>query len=81
MNISRQDGQDVQLTTDIDLQKKIAEIFKDHMSSVVVIDVNNGEILAYENNLSTSSLSNETLESQNTPSLPPRNCKSHIFIC
>ncbi|QKX02537.1 penicillin-binding transpeptidase domain-containing protein [Wolbachia endosymbiont of Dirofilaria (Dirofilaria) immitis] len=76
LSIPQQDGQDVQLTIDIDLQKKIAEIFKDHKGSIVVMDVNNGEILAlynspsYDNNLFTSRLSNETLESLNTPSLP-----------
>ncbi|WP_025264344.1 penicillin-binding transpeptidase domain-containing protein [Wolbachia endosymbiont of Onchocerca volvulus] len=76
LNIPQQNGQDVQLTIDIDLQKKIAEIFKDYNGSVVVIDVNNGEILAlynspsYDNNLFTSKLSNETLESLNAPSLP-----------
>ncbi|WP_341813554.1 penicillin-binding transpeptidase domain-containing protein [Wolbachia endosymbiont (group B) of Germaria angustata] len=75
-SIPQQDGQDVQLTIDVDLQKKIAEIFKDHQGSTVVIDVNNGEILAlynspsYDNNLFTSRLSNETWESLNIPSLP-----------
>ncbi|MCV3769691.1 MAG: penicillin-binding transpeptidase domain-containing protein, partial [Wolbachia pipientis] len=74
--IPQQDGQDVQLTIDINLQKKIAEIFKDHKGSVVVIDVNNGEILAlynspsYDNNLFAGRLSNKTLESLNTASLP-----------
>ncbi|WP_341808284.1 penicillin-binding transpeptidase domain-containing protein [Wolbachia endosymbiont (group E) of Neria commutata] len=75
-NIAQQDGQDVQLTIDINLQKKIAEIFKSHKGSVTVIDVNNGEILAlynspsYDNNLFASRLSNETWESLNTSSLP-----------
>ncbi|BAP00496.1 penicillin-binding transpeptidase domain-containing protein [Wolbachia endosymbiont of Cimex lectularius] len=76
LNIPQQDGQDVQLTIDIDLQKKIAEVFQGHKGSAVVIDVNNGEILAlynspsYDNNLFTSRLSNETWESLNAPSLP-----------
>lgn len=75
-SIPQQDGQDVQLTVDINLQEKIAEVFKDHQGSAVVIDVNNGEILAlynspsYDNNLFASRLSNETWESLNTPSLP-----------
>ena len=65
-SIPQQDGQDIQLTIDVDLQKKIAEIFKDHQGSTVVIDVNNGEVLAlsnspsYDSNLFTSRLSNET---------------------
>jgi penicillin-binding protein 2 len=75
-SIPQQDGQDVQLTIDINLQEKIAEVFKDHKGSLTVIDVNNGEILAlynspsYDNNLFASGLSNETWESLNTPSLP-----------
>ncbi|NSM56766.1 penicillin-binding protein [Wolbachia endosymbiont of Atemnus politus] len=75
-NIPQQNGQDVHLTIDIDLQEKIVEIFKDHKGSAVVIDVNNGEILAlynspsYDNNLFTNRLSNETWESLNVPSLP-----------
>ncbi|MGL9762645.1 MAG: penicillin-binding transpeptidase domain-containing protein [Wolbachia sp.] len=76
LNIPQQDGQDVQLTIDIDLQKKIAKVFQGHKGSAVVIDVNNGEILAlynspsYDNNLFTSTLSNETWKSLNAPSLP-----------
>ncbi|MGL9717185.1 MAG: penicillin-binding transpeptidase domain-containing protein [Wolbachia sp.] len=75
-NTPQQDGQDVQMTIDIDLQKKIAEIFRDHKGSAVVIDVNNGEILAlynspsYDNNLFTGRLSSETWKSLNVPSLP-----------
>ncbi len=75
-SIPQQDGQDVQLTIDINLQEKTAEVFKDHQGSAVVIDVNNGEILAlynspsYDNNLFASRLSNETWESLNAPSLP-----------
>jgi penicillin-binding protein 2 len=75
-NIAQQDGQDVQLTIDIKLQKKIAKIFQNHKGSVTVIDVNNGEILAlynspsYDNNLFTGRLSNETWEGLNTSSLP-----------
>ncbi|MBC6685973.1 penicillin-binding protein [Wolbachia pipientis] len=75
-SIPQQDGQDVQLTIDINLQEKIAEVFKDHQGSAVVIDVNNGEILAlynspsYDNNLFASRLSNETWENLNAPSLP-----------
>ncbi|QKX01530.1 penicillin-binding protein [Wolbachia endosymbiont of Cruorifilaria tuberocauda] len=76
LSIPQQDGQDVQLTIDIDLQKKIADVFKNHKGSIVVVDVNNGEILAlynspsYDNNLFTSRLSKETLESLNSPPLP-----------
>ncbi|WCR57897.1 penicillin-binding transpeptidase domain-containing protein [Wolbachia endosymbiont of Ctenocephalides felis wCfeJ] len=76
LSIPQQDGQDVQLTIDIDLQKKIAGVFQGHKGSVVVVNVNNGEILAlynspsYDNNLFTSRLSNETWESLNAPSLP-----------
>lgn len=76
MNIPQQDWQDLQLTIDIDLQKKVAEVFQGHKGSAVVIDVNNGEILAlynspsYDNNLFTSRLSNETWKSLNAPSLP-----------
>ncbi|WP_395463428.1 penicillin-binding transpeptidase domain-containing protein [Wolbachia endosymbiont of Cantharis cryptica] len=75
-SIPQQDGQDVQLTIDINLQEKIAEVFKDQKGSITVIDVNNGEILAlynspsYDNNLFANRLSNETWESLNTPSLP-----------
>ncbi|MDD9331535.1 MAG: penicillin-binding transpeptidase domain-containing protein [Wolbachia sp.] len=75
-NIPQQDGQDVRLTIDINLQKKIAGTFQGHKGSVTVIDVNNGEILAlynspsYDNNLFTGRLSNETWESLNTSSLP-----------
>ncbi|QOD38504.1 penicillin-binding transpeptidase domain-containing protein [Candidatus Wolbachia massiliensis] len=72
----QQDGQDVQLTIDINLQEKSAEVFEDHKGSVTVIDVRNGEILAlynspsYDNNLFTSKLSDETWESLNASSLP-----------
>ncbi|MGL9725214.1 MAG: penicillin-binding transpeptidase domain-containing protein [Wolbachia sp.] len=75
-NTPQQDGQDVQLTIDIDLQEKITKVFKDRKGSAVVIDVSNGEILAlynspaYDNNLFTSKLSSETWESLNAPSLP-----------
>ncbi|MDM8335276.1 penicillin-binding transpeptidase domain-containing protein [Wolbachia pipientis] len=76
LNIPQQDGQDMRLTIDINLQEKVAEVFKNHTGSVTIVDVNNGEILAlynspsYDNNLFTSSLSNETWESLNAPSLP-----------
>ncbi|MGL9732853.1 MAG: penicillin-binding transpeptidase domain-containing protein [Wolbachia sp.] len=76
LNTPQQNGQDVQLTIDIDLQKKIAEIFQSHKGSAVVIDVNNGEILAlynspsYDNNLFTNRLSNETWKNLNSHSLP-----------
>lgn len=72
----QQDGQDVQLTIDIQLQEKVAEVFKGHMGSVTIIDVNDGGILAlynspsYDNNLFTDRLSNETWESLNSPELP-----------
>ncbi len=75
-SIPQQDGQDVQLTIDIDLQEKIAEIFKGHKGSVTAIDVGNGEILtlynspSYDNNLFANKLSNEAWEGLNTPSLP-----------
>ncbi|WFW29897.1 MAG: penicillin-binding protein [Wolbachia endosymbiont of Menacanthus eurysternus] len=76
LNIPQQDGQDIQLTIDINLQKKTAEIFQDHKGSIVVMDVNNGEILtlynspSYDNNLFTNKLSNKTWKSLNTSSLP-----------
>lgn len=75
-NTPPQDGNDVQLTIDINLQKKIAEIFHNHKGSVTVIDVRNGEILAlynspaYDNNLFTGTLPNDTWKSLNSPSLP-----------
>ncbi|WP_168464110.1 penicillin-binding transpeptidase domain-containing protein [Wolbachia endosymbiont of Ctenocephalides felis wCfeT] len=75
-SIPQQDGQSVQLTIDINLQKEIAEIFGNNKGSVAAIDINNGGILAlynspaYDNNLFTSRLSNETWESLNSPSLP-----------
>ncbi|MDG7056258.1 MAG: penicillin-binding protein [Wolbachia endosymbiont of Meromenopon meropis] len=76
LNIPQQDGQDVQLTIDIDLQKKVVEAFQNHRGSVVVINVNTGEVLAlynspsYDNNLFTSRLSDETWKSLNSSSLP-----------
>ncbi|QKX02721.1 penicillin-binding protein [Wolbachia endosymbiont of Litomosoides sigmodontis] len=75
-SIPQQDGRDVQLTVNIDLQEKIADIFKGHRGSVTVIDVSNGDILAlynspsYDNNLFANKLSNEAWEDLNTPSLP-----------
>lgn len=67
----------MQLTIDIDLQKKVAGVvFQVYKGSTVVIDVNNGRNLAlynspsYDSNLFTSRLSNETWENLNAPSLP-----------
>ncbi len=70
------DGQNVQLTIDINLQEKVAELFQYHKGSVVVINAKNGEILAlysspsYDNNLFTSTLSQNTWQSLNVDSLP-----------
>lgn len=74
--LPQQDGEDVQLTVDINLQEKVAEIFKGHTGSVTIIDINDGGILAlynspsYDNNLFTDRLLNETWESLNSSELP-----------
>ena len=58
-------GNNIKLTIDIDLQKYVNSLLKDKNGSVVVIDVNNGEILAMESspnfdpNLFTKSISQE----------------------
>ena len=58
-------GNNIKLTIDIDLQKYVNSLLKDKSGSVVVIDVNNGEILAMESspnfdpNLFTKSISQE----------------------
>jgi len=58
-------GNNIKLTIDIDLQKYVNSLLKDKSGSVVVIDVNNGEILATESspsfdpNLFTKSISQE----------------------
>ncbi len=58
-------GNNIKLTIDIDLQKKVNSLLKDKNGSIVVIDVNNGEILALESspnfdpNLFTKSISQE----------------------
>ena len=58
-------GQDVRLTIDINLQKYINNLLKDKNGSVVVIDVNSGELLAVESspnfdpNIFTKSISQE----------------------
>jgi len=58
-------GSDVKLTIDINLQKYVNYLLKGKSGSVVVIDVNNGEILAIESspnfdpNLFTTSISQE----------------------
>lgn len=75
-SIPPQNGKDVKLTIDINLQKKVAEIFHKNKGSVIILDVRSGEVLAlynspaYDNNLFTSGLSNEAWESLNTPLLP-----------
>ncbi|MDN5248175.1 MAG: penicillin-binding transpeptidase domain-containing protein [Wolbachia endosymbiont of Tyrophagus putrescentiae] len=71
-----QNGDDIQLTIDINLQQKVAEIFQKYQGSVVVIDTRNGEILAlynspaYDNNVFTGTLSNDVWSDLNSPSLP-----------
>ena len=58
-------GNNIKLTIDIDLQKYVNSLLKDKSGSIVVIDVNNGEILAMESspnfdpNLFTKSISQE----------------------
>jgi len=58
-------GNDIKLTIDIELQKYASSLLKDKLGSIVVIDVNNGEILALESapnfdpNLFTKSISQE----------------------
>ena len=58
-------GNDIKLTIDIKLQKYASSLLKDKIGSIVVIDVNNGEILAIESspnfdpNLFTKSISQE----------------------
>ena len=58
-------GNDIKLTIDIKLQKYANSLLKDKIGSIVVIDVNNGEILAIESspnfdpNLFTKSISQE----------------------
>ena len=58
-------GNDIKLTIDIELQKYASSLLKDKLGSIVVIDVNNGEILAIESspnfdpNLFTKSFSQE----------------------
>ena len=56
---------DIQITMDIRLQEYIHEIFKDKGGAIVVMDSNNGEILAaasfpeYDNNIFSSGISQE----------------------
>ena len=58
-------GNNIKLTIDIDLQKYVNSLLKDKSGSVVVIDVNSGEVLAIESspnfdpNLFTKSISQE----------------------
>lgn len=39
-------GQDIYLTLDVDLQQRISEVMGDHRGACVVLDPNNGEVLA-----------------------------------
>ena len=75
-NLPPKNGQDVHLTIDIYLHKKIDEIFQHYTGSVIVINSKSGEILAlynspsYDNNVFTHSLSDETWKNLNSNSLP-----------
>jgi len=65
LNEVKSEKKDVQLTIDIELQKYIHELFGEKAGAVVVMDVNNGELLAagsfpeFDNNLFVNGISHK----------------------